>query len=581
MNPSTHAAPRPESSSGTRVGLALLLLLALMLRLVGLEHGLPHSTEPDGLVFASQTALIRAGDPEPERVREWGYYPQLVPRLAALLPAPARAQNAPAQLDAQLEEAARDWRDPRLVVALFSLLAVPATFLLARRFLPGGWSLVAAGLAGTSTLTLWFAQQARPHAAAAALALCAVLAALRVLESGAWIDVLLAGLAAALALGSLQFGVFTLGAVGLALLLAPGRGWGWRLAAGASVLLQVALSVLAFYPFLFARSAPAGKLGLGGGEIELSGHVIYGGLFNGRGAATVLRALADYDPWIALVSLAGLVVLGVALARGERPRRERTRALLVVLGYVLPFLLAIALYQRTYQRFVIPLVPFLALAAAAGAARVAPRGMIARSVLALALLVPQVALGARLAQLRSRPDTVAQAARWLEEHPQLREQRVLFLPTQDLPLPLDEQALAANARMMDTPARPWFTYQQALPPERRVTPGWKLFSMPLQAAAQKQLAQDVLGYLRALRADYFLIEVYTGGRKPVLLAPLYPALAAVAQRVVRIAPEDGDESDDLPLTWADDEYPRQECWALRLFQAERLGPVMEIWRAMP
>jgi len=577
MDPLRIDAEATRTSLAARVGLALLLVVGLALRLVGLDHGLPHQTEPDGLVFATQTALIRAGAEHPERAREWGFYPQLVPRIAALLP--ARAQNPPAELEAQLREASRDWHDARLVVALLSLLVVPSAFFLARRFLSSGWSLAVAALAGTSTLTLWFAQQARPHAAAAALALVALVAALRVLERGAWIDMLLAGLAAALALGSLQFGVFVLPALGLAILLAPGRSSGWRALAALATILQLLLAVLAFYPFLFARGEAAGKLGLGGGELELSGHVIYAGLFNGQGALALAKALYGYEPWIGGLGLAGGVWLLVALARGARLGRERTRALLVVLAYALPFLLAIALYQRTYQRFVIPLVPFLGLLAVAAAARLAPRAVLARAALVLALLVPQFVLAARLCDLRSRPDTIQEATRWMEKNLHPGAERVLFLPTHDLPLPLDAQALVSNAVMLDTPARPWFRYQHSLEPEQRIAPGWKLLAMPLQKEAQKLLGADTPRYLRALAAEWFVLEVYTEGRKPVVLDALYPALASVAQRTLRFAPEDGNGEDDLPLTWSDDEYPRTECWVLRLFRAQRLGPVVEIWRA--
>jgi Dolichyl-phosphate-mannose-protein mannosyltransferase len=549
-----------RSSRAARAGLALLLVLGLVLRLVGLDHGLPQQTEPDGLVFATQTALIRSGAAHPETEREWGYYPQLVPRIAALLP--GTGGTPPAQRDGQLAAASRDWHDARLVVALLSLLAIPGTYFLARRFLSSGWSLAAAALADTSTLTLWFAQQARPHAAAAALVLLALVAALRVLERGAWSDVLLAGLAAALALGTLQFGVFALPPILLAILLAEGRGWGWRAGAVLAVLGLPALAALVFYPLLF-----------------FSGHVIYTGLFNGGGFAAIAGALAGYDPWLAAAALGGGGVLLAALARGARPSRERARALLVVLAYALPFLLAIGLYQRTYQRFAIPLVPFLALAAAAGCARIVLRGALARAALSCALLAPQLALAARLALLRSRPDTVAEAAQWIEARVPPGPERVLFLPTHDLPLPLDAQALESNAAMMDSPARPWYRYQRALAPEQRLAPGWKLLAMPLKPAAQELLSADAPRYLRTLAADWLVVEVYTEGRKPLVLDALHPALAEVAERAARIAPEDGGAQDDLPLTWSDDEYPRWECWALRLFRAQRLGPVIEIWRA--
>ena len=579
MDSDPPSEPSPSSRAWARLGLALLLVVAAWLRLSGLEHGLPQTTEPDGLVFAAQTELIRSGAEHPERELLWGFYPQLVARLASLLPAPAVPPES--EPLARLAAAAHDFFAPRLVVALLSLLSVPASFALARRFLAPGWSLAVSALVASSTLTLWFAQQARPHAAAAALALVALVAALRVAEEGRWIDVLLAGVAAALALGALQFGVFVLPPILLAILLVRERGWAWRVAAALVVLAHAALGVLAFYPFLFAEGTPGGSHGVAGGELELSGHRIYLELFNGAGLSELIESFSAYDPWIALASLAGGCVLAARWLRGARADRERRRALAIVLAYALPFALALALYQRTYQRFAIPLVPFLALAAVAGAACLARTRPRLALLAGLALVLPQLGLGARLATLRARPDTVAEASRWIETHLMPGVERVLFLPTFELPLPGDAASLEANARMLDTRGRPWWRWQDALPAAQRAAAGWTLYAMPLQPSAQKLLAADPVRYLDALAADWFVVEVYREQRKPLLLDPIHPALPAVATRVARFAPEAPDFGDDLPLSWADDEYPRKECWALRLLCAERLGPVLEIWRAGP
>lgn len=568
-------SPRP-TSWGWRLALALLVLAAAALRLSGLGHGLPQATEPDGLVFAAQTALVRGGEAQPERELLWGFYPHLVPRLAALIPAPPTPpESEPA---ARLAAAAHSFLDPRLVVALLSLLAVPAAFALARRFVAPGWALVAAALVAASTLTLWFAQQARPHAAAAALALVALVAALRLCERARWIDVLLAGLALALAIGALQFGVFALPAVLLAIVLARERGWAWRALAALVVLAHAALGVLAFYPFLFGAGRAGGAPQIAGGEIALSGHRIFLELFNGAGWNRLVEAFAAYDPWIALLGLAGACVLFVALVRGARPRGATRRALWIVLAHALPFALTLALYQRTYQRFAIPLVPYLALAAVAAASLLFARRRVLGVLVALLLVAPQSVLGARLATLRARPDTVAEAGRWVESHLRPGLERVLFLPTFELPLPQEPDALRANRTMLDSWARPWWRWQDALAPAQRAAAGWRLYAMPLQPSAQKFLASDAVRYLRALGADYLVIEVYREQRKPLLLAPLYPALSALATRVARFAPEDAPLVDDLPLSWSDDEYPRRECQALRLLYAQRLGPAIEIWR---
>ena len=63
------------------------------------------------------------------------------------------------------------------------VLAVPATFFLARTFLPGRWALISAALIATSLLDVNFSQQARPHAALAGLAAVTLSAALQLRSS--------------------------------------------------------------------------------------------------------------------------------------------------------------------------------------------------------------------------------------------------------------------------------------------------------------------------------------------------------------------------------------------------------------
>src|SRR5262249_4419778 len=147
-------------------------------------------------------------------------YPNLLPRLVLLLPGPADAAPAPVPLEAHLARAARVRFDIRIVIALASVLAVPATYLLARRFLEPAWSLLPAAWLAASLLLAWFAQQERPHAAAASFYVLTVVAALALRERPRPASLALACLGTAASLGSLQSGIFVVPSVLAALWLA-------------------------------------------------------------------------------------------------------------------------------------------------------------------------------------------------------------------------------------------------------------------------------------------------------------------------------------------------------------------------
>src|SRR5690349_839119 len=192
-------------------------LLALALRSCALGAFLPCEVEPDGLVLPGQVELIQRGAPDRDSVIVWRMYPHLISELAALIP-PRVPRDA--SLAEHLAQASAPIVHVRIVVALLSLLAVPATYALARRFLGRGPAVLAAFLSAASLLSLLFAQQARPHAAAAAIALLAVVAALRLARRPSWGSASVAALAVGLSIGALQSGLLS------ALPLAAA--WLWR-----------------------------------------------------------------------------------------------------------------------------------------------------------------------------------------------------------------------------------------------------------------------------------------------------------------------------------------------------------------
>src|SRR5262249_33661153 len=156
-------------------------------------------------------------------------------------------------LEEHLARAARVRLDVRIVIALASVLAVPATYLLARRFLEPAWSLLAATWMAASFLVSWFAQQERPHAAAASFYVLTVVAALALRERPRPATLALACLGTAASLGSLQSGIFVVPSVLAALWLADrgptSRSLAFRAIGTVVLLVTVVASIRVFYPF--------------------------------------------------------------------------------------------------------------------------------------------------------------------------------------------------------------------------------------------------------------------------------------------------------------------------------------------
>ncbi|MFM7281858.1 MAG: hypothetical protein ACKO32_08770 [Planctomycetia bacterium] len=543
--------------------LAGLLLLLAIPRLWGNAGGLPGQTEPDGLVIATQAQLLRTGaDPGAEPLL-WGFYPHLTARLSALRSGPRPVEG----LEAQRSEAGREYASVRETSAWLSLLIVPLSFLLARRWLEERLALLVAGLSGASLLHLWFAVQARPHALLAVLALASVLAALSYAAKPGWARLSLLAVLCGLALGTLANGVFTLLPALLALYCAHGfKGW-WR----AAVLAGIAGSLaVAFHPFAIPFGEATGPaLGLENGQFLLFGHRIDLALFRGAGFLELAGSLWRYDLWLAV-----LAMFALALSPwGRRAALER-REIIIVLAFVIPYLLVFGLYGRTYQRFLLPLLPFVALFIGWSLSAFSR----ARWVVWVAL-APQLLLSLQFARLHAAPTTIDEASAWVARELDPAKTRIAFLPSFELPLPYSAAALERNAVMLDNPQRPWFRYQSSLAPQLRVQPGYDLTAFALDGAENFRRTQsDTQAWLTELSADYFVVEVYTDGRKPLALANIHPTLPALATRVARFAPGGEAQTDNWPLTYSDDEYPHKKIWALELLRAERMGPVIEIWK---
>jgi hypothetical protein len=657
-SPATPSTRNP-SRRAAALAVAALVALSLALRWFGLGCQLPQFVPVDSLVLASEVEVLRHhGDPS---YRLWpNLYPRLIPELVRLLPTETPDDPPPRTLEEHLARARAPYVRVGIVVALLSVLLVPGTYLLARRFLERAWSLLAAALAATSVLFLWFSQQGRPHGAATSVILLAVLAALRLRRRPTFSSYVLAGIALGAAIGTLQSGVAALLPFAAAFLLRK-KDQGLELASvrgsdlppdepsgpepridGASFaspwfvalsLAIVGLLAFALYPSMkgtpaFRGEPPGPAFALHGSLVTLMGHAISLTNFNGDGFALLARALWSYDPLIAATFALGAVVLLVALVglwtrRSSRARSavassDTRRDLLVVLAFAVPYAAAIGLYHFSGQRFLLPLLPYIACVAAFGLRALwklaQPRGVALRSAaaaLVAAILAVQAFGAMKLSRIRSRPDTATEAATWLREHLPSKSDLVLLGPGFDLPLLLTPDALARNEERPNLSQR-WYTYQVAAAKtaetksasrstDSQSTPSsssrdssesrsstadatntadrYELLTIPVTTDEDKRkLLHDPAAYVRELGASWVVIEArrtweWRGVEK------LREALPQVGELAARFEPDDAERYADAPIAHQGfDPLPFPIPWFRRILGARCTGSVLEIWR---
>jgi len=434
-----HDKRRHDSLSRTNAAFVLggIVALALVLRVRGLDYLLPHSTHLDAMVIKSQVDALRGGVTaiSTGTLDEW--YPYLLAHLGALLPN-SLAEPATLDLAGHLARASSPFLQLRWISILGSLPIVVATYLLARKFTERWPALFAAGLVATSPLNISFAQQERPHAIAASLVAFTVLASMRLARRPNLGSCALVGLGAALAIGALQNGV----ALGFPIVAAVGfaltgplerRPRALTVVPGALVALGLIVAGLRlFYPFHF--EGDRGYLSLndedGGTSFNISGQSVHSSHFDGTGFDTLARTLIAYLPHVALLFVLGLAV--AALTR--RQAHGHTRApLWIALAYAAPYTLVIGLHSLTWERYVMPLEPFLASFGAWGLAHALAR----RQRVALAVAAVLAAFGAtlswRIGAVRGADDTYELAASWISEHARPSDP-ILAMPYLDVPL---------------------------------------------------------------------------------------------------------------------------------------------------
>lgn len=579
-------APRSTTiARRTVLAVVLVILFGGFLRLKGIGFLLPEQTEPDGVVYSAQVK-----DFEEDRIDEetrilHAFYPHLVARLAVGIAPQSEYATPAASLAEHVERASEPRRRIRITVALLSLLAIPAVWMLARRFMPPAFAVGAALFMASSFFTIWFAQQARPHAASSAFAALAVVAAVYLRAVGGWKGYLCAGLTAGLAVCSLQSGIAVLPAIATAIFLrvrAREVGAPNFVLGSALVVLLLGLLVVIFYPFVFTSGRP-GEIAKQDSMLNLSGHLVDLKLFNGGGFATLARTAWEYDPVICVLALIGILIgIGDLWSRRASMSRVARDEVIVVLAFVVPYAIVIGLYERTYQRFVLPLTPFECVMAGYGLCRIVSFAagiscFLRRfAVAAAALVVAFQVFGAwRLVAARAEPSTIDESARWIESHVP-REARISLMTLMELPLQYTEPAFEASLPAQFDVSFLWFRYLARLGPAAFEGTCWNIYAMRLTTPALLEEARtNPNAFLKSQDADYAV--VIADPRRPVFRA-LRTAAIETGTRVARFSPDAFDDGENLGIAYQDDDAEYTTHWFVRGLNARCVGPVVEIYK---
>jgi hypothetical protein len=570
--------------------LALLIALVAVAREVGLGFQLPTSGLADERVYVEHVRAFQSDVEDRAALPGAATYPYLVSKLALATWRMPECKS-PDVAD-HLAAASSLEKHLRRVVAWLSLLAIPAMWLLVRAFSSRATALLAAALCGTSLFAQAFAQEGRPHGAFYGLSLLALALAVQLQRRTTFAFTVLAGTVAGLAFAALQSGIAMLVPVAVAILLGRGVGLRRRCTLLMTAALPSCVALVWAYPYLFVDhvdpSVQKGHALLGEGRLSFA-------MLDGSGFSKLADALWTYEPLGVVVAM---VAVGVCIASalptlwsraqrrtdaGERsaanpfrldPRtwNDPVRSAAVVASYVVPYVVLFGLYERTYTRYALPLTPFLAWL---GAWLLTPRASRVRTwyawVPAALLLGAQAALVAKLAYVRCVPDTLEQAARWIEREG-LPNARIGLLPSDDLPLlRLPQLRAALRPRFSADPWRHWLAYQVRLGPGPWDEHARDIFT-PWDLPPEQFVSAMIAG-----GADYCVLRTFEYLR-PRGFETVRRDLEQHGKLVATFWPVDEPEKGPFPTR---DEYEMPKKygpWILRLVKARASGNLVEVWQ---
>ncbi len=563
-------APPPLARSTSRVGigLALLVLTAFLARTAAVPRLLPHSPEPD--TFVVQLAQDMRHDPALVQGVDYAErYPTLLARLIAAVPWPGGPVDpqAPDAVPELLHAAAAPYLAGRWVVLCISLLMIPGTWLVARRLAGEAAAWIASALVATSMLHALFSTQGRPHAPQAAFAVWAVWAAMRMAEKPTVARCAWAIVGSSLALATLQIGAATLPTLALAAWLAGGT-IGRRVARTLLVPALAIASSLWAYPFSLRFDEHGLRMGGSGA------HEVDWSRADFSGFRQLFGWLESHDPTLLI-----LVVLGLAtvIVRWRASARAvvGNKDVAIACGYVIPYLAFVGPLDQVFERFLLPLLPWIATLGAVAVVRLASRTKQrwVLPVLAVAALAFPAFVLAKFVRVSLAPDSAELTARWFTDKPERMHEPIVASAGLVLPEPFELDALRANLRDPSGRASVWTQYQGTLPDATIPRPRIPLIMLPAMLAQKPDKDSGLEAWFQSTKPAYVVLErsrknlFLDGGRR---LTEIVHARGELVFATTGVAPE----IEELGVL----HYQTQNRYVPRLLQTERFGPALEVWR---
>jgi 4-amino-4-deoxy-L-arabinose transferase-like glycosyltransferase len=384
-----------------------ILGVALGLRLWSIDHGLPwvfNTDEEHHFVYiAVQMVSHHTLDP--------GYFtnPPALSYLLGLFFTLGWIRDHPGQAFAN--DSQPFFLLGRIVVALVGTLLVYLVYRLGRRYdsIPTG--LVAAGVMAVSFIVVWYSKQALDDAVAVTPAVGAAILAFRGFDGGRRRDFVWAGALCGLAAATKYPSGAMIFSVCAAVVLARDGGWRPRLVTILLAGVAAAVAFLIFNPYALIHHSD-----------------FLSELRSQNNAGQTLKAGAHVDaPWrYYLWSFTwgvGWVASLTAVAGAVIAVRENWRRFVILVTGPLIGVGFLALYDRAYGRYALPIYPLIAVLAALAAVRLASRIPASRALRTAVLVVFAIALTAessiasvRLDRKLAREDSRTQARDWLLAH---------------------------------------------------------------------------------------------------------------------------------------------------------------------
>ncbi|MCW1429328.1 ArnT family glycosyltransferase [Novosphingobium sp. JCM 18896] len=409
-------------SRGAIAALALpaILLLALAIRLYSVTFGLPALNDPDELTFELGAIKMLSG---PTLNPGWFGHPATTTMyvLAVLTIAVFGLGHLLGRFPTIESFADAIYADPswvllpgRVAMAVFAVATIYLVYRLARELFDRNTALAAAALLTVNPVHVTWSQIIRSDMMACFFMLLGMLAALRILRENRWRDYVLAAvwLGAAMAT-KWPYALTALAVIGAVVARGAAhpaeRSQGLVRLALCGSLALVFLFLISPYLLLDHQTALRNMHGeaqvrhlgaTGGAPWENAWWYLAGPLATGLG-------------WLGL----GFVAAGLAIIA------RRREAAFVVLPVVLGFAMVLCVQNLVWERWVLSLMPLLAIAAAVAFMSLArricafpqPFARVAMAMVALAILVPLALRTESDARARLN-DTRQRASRWAEAH---------------------------------------------------------------------------------------------------------------------------------------------------------------------